>query len=57
MAEFLRLYEHYHARFHFQRRQAGEDTFRLTTDNSWAKKYFIAGSPEMKARTAMAGTD
>ncbi len=57
MAEFLRLYEHYRARFHFERRQAGENTFTLTTDNSWSKKYFIPGSPEMKARITMAGTD
>ena len=56
MAEFLRLYEHYRARFHFERRQAGEDTFKLTPDNSWSKKYFTPGNPEMKARIAMAGT-
>jgi phosphatidylserine/phosphatidylglycerophosphate/cardiolipin synthase-like enzyme len=57
MAEFLRLYEHYHARFHFERQQAGEKSFQLTTDNTWSKKYFIPGSPEMKARIGMAGTD
>jgi phosphatidylserine/phosphatidylglycerophosphate/cardiolipin synthase-like enzyme len=56
MAEFLRLYEHYRARFHFERHQSGQTTFQLTTDNSWSKKYFIAESPEQKARTAMAGT-
>jgi phosphatidylserine/phosphatidylglycerophosphate/cardiolipin synthase-like enzyme len=57
MAEFLRLFEHYRARFRFDRHQAGEQTFQLTADNGWSKKYFIPGSPEMKARTAMAGTD
>ena len=56
MAEFLRLYEHYRARMQFERRKAGNtEVFRLTKDNSWNKKYFKAGSPEMKARTAMAG--
>jgi phosphatidylserine/phosphatidylglycerophosphate/cardiolipin synthase-like enzyme len=57
MAEFMRLYEHYRARVQFARRQAGEDTFKLAADNSWAKKYFTPGSPETKARTAMAGTE
>jgi phosphatidylserine/phosphatidylglycerophosphate/cardiolipin synthase-like enzyme len=56
MAEFLRLYEHYRARMQFDRRQAGNaKVFRLTKDNSWNKKYFKPGTPEMKARTAMAG--
>jgi hypothetical protein len=57
-AEFLRLYEHYRARAAFNHRQSGapgsKDTFKLTGDNSWCKKYFVAGSPEMKARIAMA---
>jgi len=53
-AEFLRLYEHYRARAAFARRQGGEDTFKLTADNSWSKKYFVSGSPEAKARLAMA---
>jgi phosphatidylserine/phosphatidylglycerophosphate/cardiolipin synthase-like enzyme len=56
-AEFLRLFEHYRARLSFERRAEGENkTFTLTKDNSWSKKYFVAGSPEAKARTAMAGT-
>jgi phosphatidylserine/phosphatidylglycerophosphate/cardiolipin synthase-like enzyme len=57
-AEFLRLFEHYRARSSFRKRQAGDtDTFKLTADNSWSRKYFVAGSPEAKARMAMAGTD
>jgi hypothetical protein len=47
--EFLRLYEHYGARASFAKREAGDkDTFKLTEDNSWSKKYFTAGSPETK---------
>lgn len=58
LAEFLRLFEHYRARLQFERRQAGnKNIFALTTDNSWSKKYFTAGTPESKARAAMAGTD
>jgi phosphatidylserine/phosphatidylglycerophosphate/cardiolipin synthase-like enzyme len=57
-AEFLRLYEHYRARASFNARSHGNtDTFKLTADNAWSKKYFKAGSPEAKARAAMAGTD
>jgi phosphatidylserine/phosphatidylglycerophosphate/cardiolipin synthase-like enzyme len=57
LAEFLRLYEHYRARFQFERRQAGnENVFTLTPDNTWSKKYFTGGTPECKARIAMAGT-
>ncbi|AJY10172.1 phospholipase [Burkholderia dolosa] len=58
LAEFLRLYEHYRARAlaigakqrgtHAQRRLA------LAPDSSWAKKYYVAGSPEEKARIALA---
>jgi phosphatidylserine/phosphatidylglycerophosphate/cardiolipin synthase-like enzyme len=55
-AEFLRLYEHYRARAAFARRQSGEDTFKLTPDSAWSKKYFREGSPEAKARVAMAGS-
>jgi len=54
-SEFLRLYEHYRSRAQFKRRQAGEDTFRLTPDSSWSKKYFATGSPAAKARVVMAG--
>lgn len=56
-AEFLRLYEHYRARASFNRRAQGDhNTFTLTADNRWSKKYFAHGSPEAKARMAMAGT-
>jgi phosphatidylserine/phosphatidylglycerophosphate/cardiolipin synthase-like enzyme len=56
-AEFLRLYEHYRARASFNNRQSGDhNTFALTADNRWNRKYFVPGSPEAKARTAMAGT-
>jgi phosphatidylserine/phosphatidylglycerophosphate/cardiolipin synthase-like enzyme len=56
-AEFLRLYEHYRARASFLKRQQGHpETFTLTADNQWSKKYFLAGSSEEKARKAMAGT-
>jgi phosphatidylserine/phosphatidylglycerophosphate/cardiolipin synthase-like enzyme len=56
-AEFLRLYEHYRARASFNNRKQGDhNTFKLTADNQWSKKYFVQGSPEAKARTAMAGT-
>jgi phosphatidylserine/phosphatidylglycerophosphate/cardiolipin synthase-like enzyme len=56
-AEFHRLYEHYRARASDHRREAGEpETFTLTKDTKWAKKYFVAGSPEEKSRKAMAGT-
>ena len=53
MAEFLRLYEHYRARI----KSDDPKTFKLTPDHAWSRKYFTPGSPETKARTAMAGTD
>ena len=57
-AEFLRLYEHYRARASFNEREEGHpNTFKLTADNTWSKKYFKAGSPDAKARTVMAGTN
>lgn len=56
-AEFLRLYEHYRARSAADHRQGGPSGgFSLTKDNSWSKKFFVEGSPEMKARIAMAGS-
>jgi phosphatidylserine/phosphatidylglycerophosphate/cardiolipin synthase-like enzyme len=56
-AEFLRLFEHYRARLSFEKRQQGDqNTFKLTADNAWSKKYFVGGSPEAKARATMAGT-
>lgn len=57
MAEFLRLFEHYRARMAFDRRQAGDSSaFTLTADSAWTAKYYKEGSPESKARQAMAGT-
>jgi phosphatidylserine/phosphatidylglycerophosphate/cardiolipin synthase-like enzyme len=56
-AEFLRLYEHYRARASFNKRNEGHpETFKLTPDSTWSKRYFKTGSPDAKARTAMAGT-
>jgi phosphatidylserine/phosphatidylglycerophosphate/cardiolipin synthase-like enzyme len=56
-AEFIRLYEHYRARAAFSERQGGDKSkFILTPDNTWAKKYFVDGSPDAKARQAMAGS-
>jgi phosphatidylserine/phosphatidylglycerophosphate/cardiolipin synthase-like enzyme len=52
MAEFLRLYEHYRARI----KSDDPKTFKLTPDSAWSKKYFTPGTPETKARQAMAGT-
>ncbi len=56
-AEFLRLFEHYRARAAFDAHQQkpAAGTFRLTPDSAWAKKYFVPGAPEMRARVAMAG--
>ena len=56
LAEFLRLYEHYRARA-LAIRQKTSDTHErlmLAPDGSWAKKYFVADSPEEKARVALA---
>ncbi|MDF3086594.1 phospholipase D-like domain-containing protein [Burkholderia sola] len=61
LAEFLRLYEHYRARalaIH-AKQQHGAGTharLALAPDSSWAKKYYVAGSPEEKARIALAST-
>jgi phosphatidylserine/phosphatidylglycerophosphate/cardiolipin synthase-like enzyme len=59
-AEFMRLFEHYRARDAFAARtgagggEPDRTRFTLTGDNGWARKYFRAGSPEEKARIAMA---
>lgn len=56
LAEFLRLYEHYRARA-LAIRQKNDGTharLMLAPDGTWAKKYFVAGSPEAKARVALA---
>ncbi|KWD62237.1 hypothetical protein WL67_04175 [Burkholderia ubonensis] len=58
LAEFLRLYEHYRARalaIDAKTRGASpHPRLALAPDASWAKKYFAAGSPEEKARVALA---
>ncbi|UXU91993.1 phospholipase D-like domain-containing protein [Burkholderia sp. S-53] len=64
LAEFLRLYEHYRARaLAIGAKQHGTSTgtgthvrLALAPDSSWAKKYYVAGSPEEKARIALAST-
>ncbi|VWC19481.1 phospholipase D-like domain-containing protein [Burkholderia lata] len=64
LAEFLRLYEHYRARaLTIDAKQRGTDAgtgaharLALAPDSSWAKKYYVAGSPEAKARIALAST-
>lgn len=64
LAEFLRLYEHYRARaLAINAKQHGTDggtgahaRLALAPDSSWAKKYYVAGSPEAKARIALAST-
>ncbi|VWB76867.1 phospholipase [Burkholderia aenigmatica] len=64
LAEFLRLYEHYRARaLSINAKQHGTDAgtgaharLALAPDSSWAKKYYVAGSPEEKARIALAST-
>ncbi|VWC42810.1 phospholipase [Burkholderia lata] len=64
LAEFLRLYEHYRARaLTINAKQHGADggtgahaRLALAPDSSWAKKYYVAGSPEAKARIALAST-
>ncbi|MGF6773385.1 phosphatidylserine/phosphatidylglycerophosphate/cardiolipin synthase-like enzyme [Paraburkholderia sp. GAS199] len=56
LAEFLRLYEHYRARA-LAIDQKNKDThprLALQPNGDWAKKYFVAGSPEAKARIALA---
>ncbi len=60
LAEFLRLYEHYRARalsIGTKRRGASAPRqLALAADSSWAKKYYVAGSPEEKARIALASS-
>lgn len=56
LAEFLRLYEHYRARALAIRQKSDgtHERLMLAPDGSWAKKYFVADSPEEKARVALA---
>jgi len=59
VAEFMRLYEQYRARFSWNRRQANggkaSDTFTLAHDASWAKKDFTEGTMEYISRLAFVG--
>ena len=60
VAEFMRLYEQYRARFSWNRNQAlpgGQvpKTFSLTKDTSWAAKDYKPGTMEFLARKAFAG--
>jgi phosphatidylserine/phosphatidylglycerophosphate/cardiolipin synthase-like enzyme len=56
LAEFLRLYEHYRARaIAIDEQQRGRHLrLVLQPDGKWADKYFVDGSPEAKARVALA---
>ncbi|WP_428420478.1 phospholipase D-like domain-containing protein [Methylibium sp.] len=57
LAEFMRLYEHYRARA-IAIKDAGKPKGRwrliLQPTRRWADKYYVDGSPEAKARIAMA---
>ena len=57
LAEFMRLYEHYRARavaMKDARTPRGERRLILEPSRNWANKYYKEGSPEAKARIAMA---
>jgi phosphatidylserine/phosphatidylglycerophosphate/cardiolipin synthase-like enzyme len=57
LAEFLRLYEHYRARalaIKARVTKAAPFTLALQPDRHWADKYYVDGSPEAKARIALA---
>ena len=56
LAEFLRLYEHYRARALAirEKNNGTHQRLMLAPNGSWAKKYFVADSPEAKARVALA---
>jgi len=59
LAEFMRLYEHYRARaigIEAQLGHAPQRRLALAKTRGWANKYYKTGSPEAKARVAMAGT-
>jgi phosphatidylserine/phosphatidylglycerophosphate/cardiolipin synthase-like enzyme len=59
LAEFLRLYEHYRARaLAIEATVHHHKPFRLALqpDRHWADKYYVDGSPEAKARIALAHT-
>ena len=56
LAEFLRLYEHYRARAIGieEQKQGRVARLKLQADRGWADKYYEVGSPEEKARVALA---
>jgi phosphatidylserine/phosphatidylglycerophosphate/cardiolipin synthase-like enzyme len=57
LAEFLRLYEHYRARalaIKATLAKAPKVTLALQPNGHWADKYYVDGSPESKARIALA---
>ncbi len=57
LAEFMRLYEHYRARAHAINdagKPPGKRGLKLQSTRKWADKYYKVGSPEAKARVAMA---
>jgi phosphatidylserine/phosphatidylglycerophosphate/cardiolipin synthase-like enzyme len=58
LAEFLRLYEHYRARalaIMSKSKGSAHVKLALQPDGHWADKYYVKGSPEAKARIALAG--
>lgn len=55
LAEGLRLYEHYRARAQRKRWLERPEKYALRKSSAWARKYFVKGSPEAKARAALAG--
>ncbi|SAL00659.1 phospholipase D/transphosphatidylase [Caballeronia ptereochthonis] len=57
LAEFLRLYEHHRARalaIEVAVRRKSKPELKLQPDRHWADKYYVEGSPESKARVALA---
>ena len=60
LAEFMRLYEHYRARaisIEDAKQKRSKRRLVLQPDRRWANKYYIANSPEAKARVAMAAPE
>ena len=55
LAEFMRLYEHYRARATWNRYLRGRiRTYKLAADSRWTGKAYRKGTPEWRARVAMA---
>ncbi len=59
VAEFLRLYEQYRARYSWNQRQKEDGnkptTFSLAKDVSWCSHDYKPGTPQYKARVTLAG--